>query len=81
MFDITDGVDGSPISYTINYTITSLPGVIILYKTEVISATASCVNGTCEYGNQVSPSVSLLPSDNITVTVSGIYQQNYDKLG
>ena len=75
MFDIADGVrilDGLPFSYTINYTINSLPGVIKLYKTDVISATTSCVNGTCECEDQVSSSVPLLPSDNITVTVSGI---------
>ena len=80
MFDIADGVrilDGSPFSYTVNYTINSLPGVIILYKTEEISATASCTNGTCEYyDDQVSSSISPLSSDDsnitVTVTVSGI---------
>ena len=76
MFNIADGVDGSPISYTINYTINSHSGVHILYKTDlevsVISVMESCVNGTCEYDDQVSPSISLLRSDNITVTVSGI---------
>ena len=73
MFNIADGVDGSPISYTINYTINSQSG-FRFYNTEVrvISVTESCVNGTCEYEDQVSPSISLLSSDNITVTVSGI---------
>ena len=71
MFDIADGVDGSPISYTVNYTINSHSG--FRFYNEVISVTESCVNGTCtKYEDQVSPSVPLLPSDNITVTVSGI---------
>ena len=70
MFDIADRVDGSPISYTINYTINSHSG--FCFYNEVISVTESCVNGTCEYEDQVSASISLLSSDNITVTVSGI---------
>ena len=57
MFDIADGVDGSPISYAINYTINSHSG-FRLYN-EVISVTESCMNGTCECEDQVSPSISL----------------------
>ena len=74
MFDIANGVDGSSISYTINYTVNSHSDVRILYNTEVsvISVMESCVNGTCEYDDQISPSISPLSSDNITVTVSGI---------
>ena len=66
-FDITDGVDGSAVSYTINYTDSS-PGVVC--KTEVISITDSCVNGTCEHDSEVSPSICFLSSD-VTVIVSG----------
>ena len=73
MFNIANGVDGSPISYTINYTINSHSG--FRFYNEVISC-QSCVNGTCEYDqDQVSPSTSLLSlssDNNITVTVSGI---------
>ena len=70
MFNIADGVDGSPISYAISYIINSHSD--FRFYNEVISVTESCVNGTCEYEGQVSPSISLLSSDNITVTVSGI---------
>ena len=61
MFDIADGVDGSPISYTINYTINSHSDVRNYY-TKVISVIESCMNGTCEYEDQVSPSISPLSS-------------------
>ena len=66
-FDITNGIDGSAFSYTINYTDSS-SGVIC--KTEVVSDADSCVNGTCEHDSEVSPSICFLSSD-VTVIVSG----------
>ena len=66
-FNITDGIDGSAVSYTINYT-NSSSGVVC--KTEMISVADSCVNGNCEHDSEISPLICF-SSSAITVIVSG----------
>ena len=65
-FNISEGIDGSPMFYTVNYTVS---GTYIMCATSTIS-TSSCTNGVCEHMLEI-PSSICPPSSSITVIVSG----------